>query len=114
MANENILVIGGGPAGMEAARGIADLGYKAILVEKRDRLGGTPDEAQYAALTPDLRNAEEAIGEMIAAVTDHPNVQLLTGTEISACNGEAGDFTITAVQNGKDITLEVKAPPLFK
>ena len=33
-----ILVIGGGPAGMEATRGIAELGYKAVLVEKRDVL----------------------------------------------------------------------------
>ena len=48
MANENIIIIGGGPAGLEAARGIADIGYKAILVEKRERLGGMPDEAQYA------------------------------------------------------------------
>ncbi len=50
MPNQDILVIGGGPTGLEAARGIADLGYKAILVEKRDRLGGNPDESQYAAL----------------------------------------------------------------
>jgi len=53
MASQDILIIGGGPAGLEAAKGVADLGYKAILLEKRDRLGGTPDEAQYAALTPD-------------------------------------------------------------
>ena len=39
MASENILVIGGGPTGLEAARGIADLGYKVTLVEKRERLG---------------------------------------------------------------------------
>ncbi len=43
MANESIVIIGGGPAGLEAAKGIADIGYKAILVQKRDKLGGMPD-----------------------------------------------------------------------
>ncbi|MDH5598239.1 MAG: FAD-dependent oxidoreductase [Cyclobacteriaceae bacterium] len=109
MASENILVIGGGPAGMEAARGIADLGYKAILVEKRDRFGGTPDEAQYAALTPDLRNAEEAINEMIAAITDNPNVDIMNNTTITACEGEVGNFKVTANQNGKQVTIEAGA-----
>ena len=45
MSEQPILVIGGGPAGMEAVRGIADLGYRSILVEKREVLGGTPELA---------------------------------------------------------------------
>ena len=63
-----ILVIGGGPAGMEATRGIAELGYKAVLIEKRDVLGGTPELANYAALTPDFRDAGEAIATMVGAI----------------------------------------------
>jgi Heterodisulfide reductase, subunit A and related polyferredoxins len=39
MPNLPILVIGGGPAGLEAARGIADLGYNAILVDKAEFFG---------------------------------------------------------------------------
>ena len=34
MLDKNVLVIGGGPAGLEAARGVADLGYPVKLVEK--------------------------------------------------------------------------------
>jgi len=34
-------VIGGGPGGMEAARQLVALGYKVVLFEKSDRLGGT-------------------------------------------------------------------------
>ena len=77
MANQKILVIGGGPGGLEAAKGIAELGYQAILVEKRDKLGGTPDEASYAALTPDLRDADEALREMIEPVENNPNVEIM-------------------------------------
>ncbi|MDH5474735.1 MAG: FAD-dependent oxidoreductase [Cyclobacteriaceae bacterium] len=106
MANENIIIIGGGPAGLEAARGIADLGYKAILVEKRDRLGGTPDEAQYAALTPDLRNAKEAMDEMRDAVIDNPGVELMMNTTVTGTEGVVGDFKVKAVQNGNPIEIE--------
>ncbi|RMH83782.1 MAG: CoB--CoM heterodisulfide reductase iron-sulfur subunit A family protein [Calditrichaeota bacterium] len=100
MPSQDILVIGGGPAGLEAARGIADLGYKAILVEKRDRLGGTPDEAEYAALTPDLRSAEEAMNEMISRVENNPNVELRLQSTVVAAEGQVGDFTVT-IKNAK-------------
>ncbi len=42
MPSDTVLVIGGGPAGLEAARGVAGLGNKVVLVEARDFLGGTP------------------------------------------------------------------------
>lgn len=35
-----VVVIGGGPAGMEAARVAANRGHKVLLIEKGDRLGG--------------------------------------------------------------------------
>jgi 2-polyprenyl-6-methoxyphenol hydroxylase-like FAD-dependent oxidoreductase len=38
MPSETILIIGGGPAGLEAARGIAELGYTTVLIEARERL----------------------------------------------------------------------------
>jgi 2-enoate reductase len=37
---KNVLIIGGGPAGMEAARVAALRGHKVTLVERRDQLGG--------------------------------------------------------------------------
>ncbi len=109
MPNQDILVIGGGPAGLEAARCIGDIGYKAILVEKRDRLGGTPDEAGYAALTPDLRNAEEAMSAMVQAVENHPNVDVRLGTTVVAAGGSAGNFTITLKNGTHEENLNVGA-----
>lgn len=106
MAHENIIVIGGGPTGLEAAKGIADLGYKATLIEKRDRLGGTPDEAHYAALTPDLRNAEEAMDEMRNAVLNNPNVDIMLNTIVVGAEGGIGDFTLKAVSMGKEVDIK--------
>ena len=38
--NENVVVIGGGPAGIEASRKLRDLGYTPILIESQPALGG--------------------------------------------------------------------------
>lgn len=95
MSNEAVVVIGAGPAGLEAARCVADLGVKAILVEKRDFAGGTPLAESYAALTPDFRDAEEAMAEVVQAVESNPLVERLYNAEIVACEGRAGDFRLT-------------------
>jgi heterodisulfide reductase subunit A len=95
MPSDAVLILGGGPAGLEAARGVADLGSRAILVEPRDRLGGMPDAAQYAALTHGMRSAEEAMAEMTAAVRGHANVELRLSSTLAGFTGSAGDFTAT-------------------
>jgi len=107
MPNLPVLVIGGGPAGLEASRGIADLGYNCILVDKADFLGGNPIFADYSAITPDMRNAEEAMDEMIAKVMVNPLVDVRLSTTVKASTGEAPNLSVT-LKNGKDgETVEV-------
>jgi heterodisulfide reductase subunit A len=111
MPSQTILIIGGGPAGLEAARGVADLGARAILVEKRDRLGGTPDAARYAALTHHFMDAEAALNQMIAGVEGRPEVEVRRGTQVVGCRGQAGDFTVNlgASGNGGQEAVQVGA-----
>jgi heterodisulfide reductase subunit A len=109
MPSENILIIGGGPAGLEAARGVADLGYRAVLVEKRNRLGGTPISANYAALTHGMRDASEVIGEMVAAVSGDPLVDVRVSAAVTGLSGGAGDFRATLQENGQSTTVEAGA-----
>lgn len=47
---KRVLVIGGGPAGLEASVTAAQMGHRVILAEKGDRLGG---QLQVAAVPPD-------------------------------------------------------------
>jgi len=109
MSSENILIIGGGPGGLEAAKGIAELGGRVILVEQRDRLGGTPDSAHYAALTHNFMDAEEVMGKMIAAITDHPNAEIRPGSRVASLQGSAGNFQVTITKNGLSETVSVGA-----
>lgn len=99
MTESKVLIIGGGPAGLEAARSVAGLGYPVVLVEKRSRLGGMPDEAQYARLTHHFRDAEEAMNEIVADVTANPDIKVLTSSQVVGCEGDAGNFRVT-VQSG--------------
>ena len=92
---ETVVVIGGGPAGIEAARNIADLGLRAVLVEERERLGGTPIFESYAALTPYFEDAEQAMDAMIAALAERELADVRTSARVTALSGEAGDFTVT-------------------
>ncbi len=107
MPEGRVVVIGAGPSGLEAARLAADLGAQVTLVEKRDALGGMPIAANYAALTHGFRDAGEAVGEMIAAVVDHPNVEVRTSSQVTAVSGSAPEFTLT-IANG-DASEELSA-----
>jgi heterodisulfide reductase subunit A len=100
MASDTILIVGGGPAGLEAAKLIGDLGQRAVLVENRDALGGIPIAEHYAALTHGFRSAEEAMGELIAAATANPTVEIRLSSEVVACTGAAGDFQVTIAKAG--------------
>jgi heterodisulfide reductase subunit A len=91
--SDAVLVIGGGPAGIEAARGVADLGMTSVLVEQRERLGGTPIFARYAALTPYFADAEEAMDGMIAELELRERAEVRTETTVTSLAGEAGAFT---------------------
>lgn len=53
--SKNILVVGGGPAGMEAAITAAQRGHKVILAEAKDRLGGNLHAAGAAYFKKEYR-----------------------------------------------------------
>ena len=93
-ANKTILVIGGGPAGLEAARGASELGYPVVLVEKNAFLGGKPIEANYALLAPDFRNAVDVMAEMIQPVQRDSNIKIYLTSRVTNVTGEVGNFSI--------------------
>ncbi len=95
MPSDTILVIGGGPAGMEAARGVASLGSKVVLVELRDRLGGTPDSASYSSFTLDHRKAPEILMAKREEIERDQLIDVRLQSRLTAFEGSAGDFKAT-------------------
>lgn len=78
---DNIVIVGGGIAGMEAARQLLLLGYKPILVEKSDHLGG--HVADWHCLFPDLTPAKEVIASLASQIKE---ANIFLETEVSFIN----------------------------
>lgn len=94
MAGNRLLVIGAGPAGLEAARGAADMGRDVLLVEATGELGGTP-YAHYATLTPYLKETQDAMQDMLDGVKSHSAIDIRYNTRVLASEGDAGNFRVT-------------------
>ena len=83
------LVIGGGVAGMEAARSIADMGFQAYLVEQGDKLGG---QAWNLVTSSRGYNYRGYLEELIKKVETHPNIELLFNSTVKDTSGFIGNF----------------------
>jgi len=86
---KNALVIGGGVAGMEAARSMANMGFQAYLVEKTDKLGGQAWNLVTSSRGYDYRGYLEGL---IQKVESHPNIEVLFNSEIKDTSGFIGNF----------------------
>ena len=88
----NALVIGGGIAGIQAALEIAENGHKVYLVEKTPTLGGRM--AQLDKTFPTLDCASCILTPKMMEAANHPNIELLTYSEIEDIEGSIGNFTV--------------------
>ncbi len=86
------LVIGGGPAGIQAALDIADGGYEVVLVEKNPSIGG--HMLQYSEVFPTLDCPQCTMTPKMVELGQHPNIRLLAYSEVEGVSGEAGDFLV--------------------
>jgi heterodisulfide reductase subunit A len=86
------LVIGGGIAGLEAALDIAEAGYRVYLVEREKHLGG--HMAQLNRTFPTLESAAELLSQTISQVQEHPNIEVMTASEVAEVEGYVGNFTV--------------------
>lgn len=89
------LVVGGGIAGMQAALDLADQGYHVALVEREPSIGGTM--IALSKVFPTLDCCSCITTPKMSAVAHHPNIQLLTYTEVEAIrrNGRAFSAAVT-------------------
>ncbi len=84
------LVIGGGVAGMVAARDLALRGMRVTLIENRPFLGGRM--AQLHTVFPTGEKARELLGKLIQEVVDDPHITVLTNAHVVHSEGLVGDF----------------------
>ncbi|MDP3044476.1 MAG: FAD-dependent oxidoreductase, partial [Bacillota bacterium] len=101
--SKDVLVVGGGIAGMTAAMESAKAGYKVTIVEKGPALGGyvgkmykvAPTKAPYDVL-PD-----NPVPALTKALEDNPNVTVYTGATVESISGGPGTFDVK-ISGGAD------------
>lgn len=102
MMNGDILVIGGGAAGMEAAGQLAVSGYRVTLIEKEAETGG--HIRQWHHLFPDRRKSDEVL-KYLDNLAVHKNVTFLKGTGVESLEKSGGNFYIKT-SRGDEFTAD--------
>lgn len=86
------LIVGGGIAGIQAALEIADAGYHVYLVEREPSIGG--HMAMFDKTFPTLDCSACILTPKMFDVGAHPNVTLLSYSEVEQVDGYVGNFTV--------------------
>ncbi|MFA5279102.1 MAG: CoB--CoM heterodisulfide reductase iron-sulfur subunit A family protein [Smithellaceae bacterium] len=97
--NPDVMVLGGGIAGIQAALELANTGRKVYLVEKNSTIGG--HMAQFDKTFPTLDCSACILTPKMDSVLQHKNIQLMTSCEVSEVKGFVGNFDITIRQKAR-------------
>jgi heterodisulfide reductase subunit A len=88
----DVLVVGGGIAGIHAALTLANAGKRVYLVEREATIGG--HMAMLDKTFPTLDCAACILTPKMSAVKSHPNITLWTYSEVIGVDGVVGSYTI--------------------
>jgi heterodisulfide reductase subunit A len=89
----DVLVVGGGISGIQAALDLATAGFKVYLIEKSPTIGGKMAQLDKTFPTNDCSMCIES--PKFIECDRHPNIEILTYTEVDSVEGKAGDFTVS-------------------
>lgn len=95
------LVVGGGIAGIQASLEIADAGYHVYLVEREPSIGG--HMAQFDKTFPTLDCSACILTPKMFDVGAHPNITLLTYSEVEQVDGYVGNFQVRVRKKARKI-----------
>lgn len=97
------LIVGGGVAGIQAALAIAEAGYHVFLVEKDTSIGGRM--AQLDKTFPTLDCSACILTPKMVQVARHPNITLLTNSEVTEVAGYVGNFNVRVKKKARYVDL---------
>ena len=99
-----VLVLGGGIAGIQSALELADSGFKVYLVDRSPAIGGVMAMLDKTFPTNDCSMC--ILAPKLVGTGRHPNIEIITGSEVTALEGEPGSFTVRLRKNPRYVDLE--------
>ncbi len=103
--NPNTLVVGGGIAGIQAALEIANAGFHVYIVEREPSIGG--HMAQFDKTFPTLDCSACILTPRMVEAGTHPNITLLTWSEVTNVSGYVGNFNVTIKKKARFVNEEL-------
>ena len=103
-SSREILIIGGGIAGITAALELGYLGFKVHLVERKPSIGG--NMAKLTKVFPTLDCAQCILTPRMAEVGRNPNVSLLTYAEVQEVSGRPGNFSVKVFMKPRGVDVD--------
>ncbi len=102
--NRTALVVGGGIAGIQCSLDLANKGFKTYLVERTPSIGG--HMAQLDKTFPTLDCSACILTPKMVDVASHPNIQLLTNSEVTSVEGYIGNFHVKVQKKARYVDEE--------
>jgi heterodisulfide reductase subunit A len=103
-SSREILIVGGGIAGITAALELGYLGFKTRIVERKPSIGG--NMAKLTKVFPTLDCAQCILTPRMAEVGRNPNVNLLTYSEVQEVTGRPGNYTVKVFMKPRGVDTE--------
>ena len=102
--SEDVLVVGGGIAGIQAALDLADMGAHVHIVEREPSIGGRMAQLDKTFPTNDCSIC--ILSPKLADCSRHPNITLHTYSEVKEVKGCIGEFTVQVVKHARYVDVE--------
>jgi heterodisulfide reductase subunit A len=99
-----VLVVGGGVSGIQASLDLADSGFKVYLLDESTSLGGTMAQLDKTFPTNDCSMC--ILAPKLVTAGRHPNIQLITYSELKEVKGKAGNFEVTILKRPRQVIME--------
>jgi heterodisulfide reductase subunit A len=101
--NPDVLVIGGGIAGIKASQVLASPDRKVYLVEKTSSLGGKAKG--FSKLFTNMESGPGLITQEVKGLLDNKNIEVLTESEVEQILGFLGNFEVKVKKKAEDSEL---------
>ena len=101
----DVLVVGGGISGIQAALDLATTGFRIYLVDRAPTIGGKMAQLDKTFPTNDCSMCIES--PKFIECDRHPNIEILTYTEVDSVAGRAGDFEVVLTRKPRYIREDI-------
>jgi len=100
----DVLVVGGGISGIQASLDLANSGFKVYLIDKSPAIGGKMSQLDKTFPTNDCSMCIES--PKFNECSRHPNIDILTYTEVDSVKGKPGNFKVTLIKKPRYVIEE--------